>query len=138
MIDALLADLRRDEGWRPFVYKDHLGFDTIGYGFLVDPRKGVGLPQEIGNQWLEFALETRWNQLLARAPWILEQPEDVQRALGNMVYQLGVDGLLAFVNTLALIKQGDRTLAANEALKSKWATQTPERANRVARLIRGY
>ena len=36
----LIKDLKRDEGWVPHAYKDSLGFWTIGYGFLIDEKRG--------------------------------------------------------------------------------------------------
>ena len=137
MIDDLVEDLKSDEGWSPHAYQDHLGFWTIGYGFLVDDRKDAGLPEQIADAWLTYAITERWNHLVAREPWISDQPEDVRRALGNMVYQLGVGGLLGFKNTLRLLKEGKRGEAADNALQSKWATQTPKRAKRVTDLLRG-
>ncbi len=137
MIDDLVNDLKRDEGWVPHAYQDHLGYWTIGYGFLVDERRDARLPRQIAEQWLAHAITTRWSQLTSRHPWIDFQPEDVQRALGNMCYQLGVNGVCNFRKMLAALKRGDRVKAAEEALDSKWATQTPERAKRVTDLIRG-
>jgi len=138
MIDDLIKDLKRDEGWRPSAYKDSLGFLTIGYGFLIDDRKGGELPVDVAEHWLAYAVTRRWNALVSKIPWILEQPEDVQRAIGNMSYQLGVDGVLKFQHMLEALQDGDRARAADEALDSKWHTQTPQRAKRVASLIRGY
>lgn len=137
MIEQLLQDLRRDEGWRPHVYLDSLGFQTIGHGFLVDARRGDGLPPEIGEAWLRLAAERHWSALLARLPWLAQQPDDAQRALGNMAYQLGVDGVLGFRLMLAALERGDRESAAENALASAWHSQTPARAERVAALLRG-
>ena len=89
---------------------------TIGYGFLVDPDKGGELPKHIGDIWLTHAIEDRWNQLIARIPWLMDQPEDVKRALGNMSYQLGASGVVGFRNMLAALLGGDRELAAVESL----------------------
>ena len=133
----IIDDLKRDEGWSPYAYQDHLGFWTIGIGFLVDKRKGVGLPLPVAEHWLAYLLDKIEADLNARLPWWKTQPEDVKDALLNMAYQLGVDGLLKFTRTLATIKAGDRKLAAEQALESKWAKQTPARARRVAALIRG-
>ena len=133
----LIDDLKRDEGWRASVYQDTEKYWTIGYGFLVDPSKGGELPKHIGDIWLAHAVEDLWNQLIARIPWLMDQPADVQRALGNMAYQLGASGVVGFRNMLAALLDGDRELAADEALDSKWAKQTPNRAARVAALIRG-
>ena len=137
MLDELTQDLKHDEGWRTAAYKDHLGYWTIGYGFLVDTRRGGGLPEPIGAIWLRYAIEERWSQLVNMHPWVEDQPANVRRALGNMAYQLGVAGLNKFQKMLAALQAGDRELAANEALDSTWATQTPARAKRVAALMRG-
>ena len=137
MIDELISDLKSDEGFVPFVYKDSLGWDTIGYGFLCDERKGVGIPAQIAEQWLVFAATKRWNDLLLDLPWLIDQPEDVQRAMANMAYQLGVSGVQKFRKMLAALEAGDRELAAVEALDSRWAGQTPQRAKRITDLLRG-
>lgn len=137
MIDDLRQDLKSDEGWRPFAYQDHLGFWTIGYGFLIDQRRGGEIPMPIAEAWLTYAVTERWNQFVSKFPWLDDQPEAVQRALGNMAYQLGVGGVSNFKNMLKALQAGDRAGAAAAALDSRWATQTPKRARRVAALIRG-
>lgn len=136
-IPGILEDLKRDEGWRASAYQDHLGFWTIGYGFLIDARKGAGVPESIAEQWLDYLIAQKRAELEAKAPWVKSQPADVQRALLNMAYQLGVDGLLKFKTTLARLQAGDRAGAAASALESLWAKQTPARAKRVTDLIRG-
>jgi lysozyme len=65
------------------------------------------------------------------------QPADVKNALRLMVYQLGPAGLFSFRRMLAALEARDRVTAAEEALESTWAEQTPERARRVAMQIRG-
>ena len=137
MIDELITDLKSDEGFVPHAYQDHLGYWTIGYGFLIDKNKGGELPLDVAEHWLTYAVTKRWNALVQKLPWLLDQPESVQRALANMAYQLGVDGTLKFKHMLEALKEGNRELAADHALDSTWATQTPERAQRVAALIRG-
>ena len=128
--------LKEDEGWSPYVYKDTLGFDTIGYGFLVDARKGQGLPKTIAEAWLIRLITDDREELLTRLPWIEDQPENVQIALSCMCYQLGINGLVRFQRMLKALFDGDREQAAFEALNSKWASQTPERAKRMAKLLR--
>ena len=129
-------ELRDDEGYEPCVYKDHLGFYTIGIGFLVDVRKGGGLrPEEIS-----FILKNRIGLIAARLDkeiyWWRELSPSRQRVLLNMAYQMGVDGLLGFKNTLAMVKAGDFSKAADGMLQSKWATQTPKRAKRLSDRMR--
>lgn len=138
MITQIVAeDLKADEGWVPHAYRCSEGYLTIGYGFLVDERRGGQIPRHIALQWLHWEIDRRWTQLTSELPWLEDQPEDVQRALANMAYQLGVGGVLGFRKMLAALRTGDRETAAAEALKSTWARQTPNRAQRIAALIRG-
>lgn len=137
MIEQLAADLKKDEGWREHAYQDHLGYWTIGYGFLIDQRRGGKLPKAVAEYWLEYLIEERIKALCERLPWFVDMPDDVQRALLNMSYQLGINGLLNFRKMLAALERCDRHEAARQALDSTWARQTPARAKRMAALIRG-
>jgi len=56
--------------------------------------------------------------------------------LYSMAYQLGVDGLAAFNETLKMVAAGDFSGAANGMLNSLWARQTPGRARRHAEVMR--
>ncbi len=133
--DQLVEDLKSDEGWVPHVYKDSLGYWTIGYGFLVDKQKGGRLPRKVADFWLRLEVEERYEKLKEEIPWITEHPEPVQRALVNMSYQMGIKGVLGFHNTLRLIQKRLYAKAAVSAMASKWATQTSNRAERVTSLI---
>jgi lysozyme len=53
-----------------------------------------------------------------------------------MAFQMGVTGLMGFKNTLALVEQGKYQDAAENMLKSKWAQQTPARAQRISNQMR--
>lgn len=131
----LVADLRRDEGVVPHAYQDTEGWLTIGVGRLIDKRKGGRLrPDEI-DLLLRNDIADKSGELEAALPWVKDLDEVRHRALANMAFQLGVAGLLGFTTSLALIKEGKYTEAGVQLLKSKWATQTPERARRVAQMI---
>lgn len=132
MIPRLRAQLLRDEGSRSTVYRDSLGYWTIGAGFLVDARRGGGLPDAVRDVWLDYLVDEREQALRAALPWFDRLDEVRQGALLNMAYQLGVAGLLGFRATLARIRDGRYADAANEMLRSTWAMQTPDRARRVA------
>ena len=136
MKEKLNKQLRSDEGAEPCVYKDSLGYYTIGVGRLVDSRKGGGLSQEEISYLLNNDIANKSEALFAAIPWIVTLPEPVQGALVNMAFQLGVNGLLGFKTTLGLLKDLKFEEAATQMLKSKWATQTPNRAKRVAEQVR--
>lgn len=136
MIETIREDLKRHEGCVLHAYQDHLGFWTIGIGRLIDKRRGGGLTQEEAEYLLDNDIGRKWNELHKQLPYFIHLPEQVQRALTNMAFQMGVPGLLKFKNTLRLIQAGRYWEAADNAMKSKWATQTPKRAEEVTSWIR--
>lgn len=137
MRQELIRQLKADEGVKATVYKDHLGWDTIGVGRLVDSRKpGSGLrPSEI-DFLLQNDIDDRVEALTRRLPWFQDLDDARRGVLLNMAFQLGIEGLLGFKNTLKLIETGDYAGAAKNMLLSKWATQTPARAKRMAEQMR--
>lgn len=137
MKTELIRQLRGDEGERACVYQDHLGYWTIGVGRLVDSRKpGAGLkPHEI-SYLLNNDIDERIDALMRRLPWFQNLDPARQGVLLNMSFQMGVDGLLGFKNTLRMVEQGDYESAAQGMLNSKWANQTPHRAKRMAEQMR--
>ena len=137
MKNELTRQLRGDEGVKATVYKDHLGYDTIGVGRLVDARKpGAGLkPHEI-DYLLQNDIDERIEALTRRLPWFQDLDDARRGVLLNMSFQLGVDGLLGFKNTLAMVESGDYMGAARNMMQSKWADQTPARAARMAEQMR--
>lgn len=129
--------IKAEEGWSAHVYPDSLGYATIGYGFLIDGRRGEGLPLVVAEFWLDYLLTKIRDELATRWPPFSAQPIDVRGALMEMAYQMGVDGVLGFQRMLAALERGDRAMAAADALDSVWHAQTPARCERVAALIRG-
>ncbi len=137
MKTELIRQLKIDEGVRPCVYDDHLGFATIGVGRLVDSRKlGAGLrPDEI-SYLLNNDIDDRIEALTRRLAWFQTLDDARRGALLNMAFQLGVEGLMGFKNTLSMIQQGDYESASIAMMDSKWAKQTPERAARIAKQVK--
>ena len=133
MIEKLTAQLKRDEGTRTTAYKDSMDLLTIGVGRLIDSRKpGAGLrPDEI-DYLLKNDIADRVTALTKALPWFDRLDEARRGVLVNMAFQLGTDGLLGFKSTLALVAAGKYSEASEQMLKSKWATQTPARAKRLA------
>jgi lysozyme len=135
VIDRLTADLRQDEGEVLHAYQDHLGFWTIGVGILIDKRKGGGITKAESAYLLANRINEKREELARKAPWTQQLDEPRLCALLNMCFQMGVDGLLGFKNSLAYIKAGDYKSAVDNMRQSKWYTQTPERAERVIQQI---
>lgn len=128
----LTAQLKRDEGFSRSVYQDSLGYFTIGYGRLVDARRGGGISEEEAEIMLTHDIVARISGLSRALPWFPDLDDARQGVLINMSFQLGVEGLLGFSKTLAHIKAGNYKAAADEMLQSRWALQTPARAARLS------
>lgn len=59
-----------------------------------------------------------------------------QEVLIQMVFQLGADGVRQFKKTLESIRLGNFDAASKGMLASRWAKQTPKRAQRLAKAMR--
>ncbi|HWW56348.1 MAG TPA: glycoside hydrolase family protein [Sphingopyxis sp.] len=159
---AIEAHLRVEEGDKARAYKDHLGYWTIGIGRLIDPRKGGRItaeenaillandPSRRGGTIMDWTLTSAERSMLLKndvkrftdamkdwPSWKRVQ-SDVPRmvAMASMCFQIGVEGYRDFVNTHKMIAAGQFASAADNMLKSLWAKQTPERAARVAAMMR--
>lgn len=132
MIKDSYSQLKRDEGEVLHAYQDTLGFWTIGIGIMIDKRKGGGLRPEESEFIFRNRLKLIDAELADRLPWISTLDPARRGVLVNMAFQLGIAGLLGFKNTLAMIEAGKYQDAAKNMLQSKWATQTPARAQRLS------
>tara|TARA_E500000318_G_C3567192_1_gene216199 strand:+ start:2694 stop:3113 length:420 start_codon:yes stop_codon:yes gene_type:complete len=135
-LNRIISDLYNDEGFRSSAYQDTEGYWTIGIGTLIDERRGGGITQEEAEYLAKNRVMKVVFELDRRIPWYRDKPSQVQEALVNMAYQMGAEGLMMFRNMLACIKNDDFDGAYREALDSRWARQTPNRAKRVAEQIR--
>ena len=133
MIDKLREDLIRDEDVRLKPYKDSVGKLTIGCGRNLDD---VGISQEESDFMLLHDIQSAVRELNRNIPWYALLPEDVQRGLANMSFNLGWPRLSGFKRMLSALKDRNYHAAAEEALNSKWSTQVGPRAHRIAKLFR--
>lgn len=124
--------LEADENRVKYVYKDSIGFWTIGIGILVDRAKGGGLRDEEIDFILKNRIALNKAALTKQLPWFNTLDECRQGVLQSMAFQLGIDGLMGFKNTLDMVRRGAYADAAANMLQSLWAKQTPERAQRLA------
>lgn len=129
---AAMAILEREEGRRAKPYKCSEGFLSVGIGHNLETK---GLPNHI----IDALFEHDWQEAEAGAEGLpgYRAADDVRRGvLVRMVFQLGLGGVLKFKNMLAHFAASAYEAAADEMLRSKWATQTPARAQREAEIMR--
>jgi len=133
--ETLKKELVRDEGVVLHAYQDHLGYWTLGVGRLIDERRGGGITHDEAMYLLGNDIARVEQELSRRLDWWDGLDDSRQRALCNMAFQLGVNGLMQFKNMLDALSQAQWDRAKAEALNSLWARQTPNRAARVANML---
>lgn len=129
----LEAQLERQEGFRRFVYKDSLGYWTVGIGRCVDQNvSGSGLTLEEGR----YLMRNDIAKAEASIGDILRDDPVRRAVLVNMTFQMGWGKVKGFKKMLAAIGRKDWETAAREGLDSLWARQTPGRAMEMMEQLR--
>lgn len=131
--DTLIAELIRDEGLRLKAYKCTANRTTVGVGRNLDD---VGITEDEARYLLRNDIERVKRDLDKHLPWWRMLDETRQRVIQNMAFNLGINGLLGFKNTLAAVKAKNWAAASAGMLSSKWAEQTGARAHRLAKMMR--
>jgi lysozyme len=132
-MDALIADLTRDEGVRLKPYLDTVGKTTIGVGRnLTD----VGISEDEADYLLHSDIARTVADLNRKLTWWSTLDEVRQRVLCNLCFNLGINGLLTFHNTLEAVRSGRYGDAADGMLASLWARQVGPRSLRLAAMMR--
>ncbi len=141
----ILELLEYEEGFRKEAYYCSEGYPTIGIGLKIGP-KGAPLSNYIFTMSLDVAyvdlgervtiiggqLASNQNTLMA----FMKCNSARRDILKSMAYQLGFGGVCKFKKMLKAMEAEDWNEAAKQALDSRWAKQTPKRANRHADVIR--
>ena len=137
--DDLKARIKEHEGFRDQIYKDSLGFATIGYGHLVldtDPFiEGQSYPKE----HLEKVFDGDFNIAKDNANKLIGDislNNQAKCVIIEMVFQLGIGGVSKFKNMWKALGEGDYQTASEEMLDSRWAKQTPKRAEGLSAIMK--
>lgn len=125
--------IAQEEGFKNFPYKCSGDKLTIGIGRNLED---VGLSHEE----VIFLYEADERSAIEGASSLVDEFEwlsDARKiALVSMVFQMGKNGVSKFKKMIAAINAGEFSQAANEMLDSRFAKQTPERAERQAEMMR--
>ena len=142
-IEQLRLELEDDEGIKYEIYHDHLGYPTFGVGHLVresDPEHGmpVGTPIDEARvaESFEQDVETVLEDCCRLYSDFDELPEEVQRIVANMMFNLGYPRLSAFRGMKAGVDARDWDKAADEMVDSRWYNQVTNRAERLVNRMR--
>ena len=130
--------LEQEEGFRPYAYQDSTPekFWTIGFGRLIDQRRGGGISHDEALYLLRNDVEKVKKALMSALDWAGNLDDVRQSVLIALAFQLGLGGMLGFHRMLTAVHDQNWELAAQELLNSKVATQAPARMQRAAEMLR--
>jgi len=139
MVNELKERIKEHEGFRDVIYKDSLGFATIGYGHLVLPTDDFVEGQQYSREVLDAVFDKDFqnavdnaNKLIGDIPLVYQARE----IICEMVFQLGIGGVSKFKNMWKALEDGDYHTASVEMLDSRWAKQTPSRAESLSNIMK--
>lgn len=124
--------LTKHEGMSLKPYHDSTGHLSIGIGRSLDTR---GITEAEARHLLANDIVYFSRELHRALPWYNQLDDTRKLALLDMAFNLGIVGLLQFKKMLKAMQQKRWTLAATEALDSKWRLQVGQRAATIANMI---
>ena len=132
-----------EEGYREDAYYCSEDYPTIGIGWRIgdkhqnlDDFKHIKISREMAFLKLSETVGNDYEFLKRNLPSFSSLNDQRKAVLLSMSYQLGLTGLLKFKNMLAAIEAKDWDKAYQEGLNSRWAKQTPKRAERQMMTLR--
>ena len=132
-MDKIKESIKHHEGYRNKVYLDTLGKRTVGVGHLCvedfweDDKE---YEEKFLMTILEHDLQTaiKGAKDLMSENGCMDMDEVAEEIIIEMIFQLGKTGVSKFRNMWKALSSLDYSTAASEMLDSRWAKQTPNRA----------
>ena len=142
-IEKLREEIEYDEVNVKSIYLDHLHLPTFGIGHLVresDPEHGweVGTPVSDDRCAEAFNedIKTVVSDCYKLYPDFDDLPEEAQRIIANMCFNLGYPRLSKFKGMKRGVDARDWQSAADEMVDSRWYRQVTKRADRLVERMR--
>ena len=137
-IDKLREEITFDEGVKYEIYLDHLGLPTCGIGHLItdqDPEHGLEVGTKVDeervNELFDQDVEVTTNECRLLYNNFDDLPEEVQRIIANMMFNMGRPRLSRFHKMKQAVDSGDWSEAAAQMKDSRWYNQVTNRAQRL-------
>ena len=132
-MSRLLESVKKHEGYRNKVYLDTLGKRTVGVGHLCVEDFWED-DKEYEEKFLMTILEHDLQTAIKGAKDLMSEhgcmdvDEIAEEIIIEMIFQLGKTGVSKFKNMWKHLSALEYSDAASEMLDSRWAKQTPNRA----------
>ena len=126
--------IKANEGFRNCIYIDQIGNPTIGYGHLINQEDNFVLKKKYLKKTLLNIFYIDLKKAIADFKKNYKHKtisDNAQEVIIEMIFQLGIEGMLKFKKFNFFINNKLFYLAALEMMKSKWYQQTPNRVNKL-------
>jgi GH24 family phage-related lysozyme (muramidase) len=137
-IDELRQEIQNDEGRVNSVYLDHLNLPTVGIGHLIkesDPEHGLPVGTVIDDERINELFDQDIKVTLSECEQLYgnfnDLPEEVQKILANMMFNLGRPRLSKFRKLCKAVADRNWQECAVQMEDSRWHKQVTNRANRL-------
>ena len=135
-LEEVKEHIKEEEGYRDNMYRDHLGFATIGYGHLVLPtdkfKEGIKYSHKELEKVFEYDFQIAYQDAVDLCKDLDVSYECVEIII-HMCFQLGKPKVMKFKKMFEALKNKRYDMAKLEMLDSLWAKKhTPARAERLA------
>lgn len=144
LFDMIKEDLVRHEGYVAEIYLDSEHLPTFGIGHLVtetDPEFSWPVGTPVTDERILSAFHVDCDEAYEDACALFlnfaSHPDNVQRVLVNMCFNLGRSRLGKFKNMITAVNEGNYPKAAEEMIDSKWYGQVGRRSKELVELMRG-
>jgi len=137
-IDELRQEIQNDEGRVNSVYLDHLNLPTVGIGHLIkesDPEHGLPVGTVVDDERVNELFDQDIKVTLSECEQLYgnfnDLPEEVQKILANMMFNLGRPRLSKFRKLCKAVADRNWQECAVQMEHSRWHKQVTNRANRL-------
>ena len=142
-IEKLREEIEYDEGNVKSIYLDHLHLPTFGIGHLVR-ESDAAYGWEVGTPVSDDRCAEAFNEDIKTVvsdcyklyPDFDDLPEEAQRIIANMCFNLGYPRLSKFKGMKRGVDARDWQSAADEMVDSRWYRQVTKRADRLVERMR--
>jgi lysozyme len=94
------------------------------------------MDEDIAEMILRRKLDSLIDRANKRFSFLKDMPVAVQDVIYEMCYQMGISGVSKFKKTLLYLENREFKMASKEMLDSRWARQTPNRANKLSNIVK--
>ena len=134
----LIKRIKKNEGFSSTPYKDQLGFLTIGYGHLILSNEKYLIETKPTKSKLEKLFVQDFKNAVKNYKKHLKKNtsnKKEEELLIEMVFQIGIIGVVKFKNLLRNMRKKNKHLVCFEMMNSLWYNQTPKRVKELIKVF---